>query len=184
MRCIKTRGKKGIPHTNPSDPPRRRANKKIGAGMWDNDRPPVCGVLGRSSGRLTARVARRSWASELTHQTVVPRTEPGTMVYTDESSGYKSLPATGRRHATVRHNEREWARDDDGDGVREVHCNTLEGIWTGLRNFLRPFRGVNKVYLEQYVKMFEWSYNLKAINDDFLRVMLGRRQPPKRPSTK
>jgi hypothetical protein len=36
--------------------------------------------------------------------------------------------------------EREWARDDNGDGVREVHCNTLEG----LRNFLRPFRGVNK----------------------------------------
>ena len=31
-----------------------------------------------------------------------------------------------------------WARDDDGDGIREVHCNTLEGLWTGLRNFLRP----------------------------------------------
>ena len=28
-----------------------------------------------------------------------------------------------------------------------MHDNTLEGLWTGLRNFLRPFRGVNKVYL-------------------------------------
>ncbi len=62
---------------------------------------------------------------------------------------------------------------DDGDGVREVHCNTMEGIWTGLRNFLRPFRGVNKVYLEQYVIMFEWSYNLKTVTDEFLRILLG-----------
>jgi hypothetical protein len=40
------------------------------------------------------------------------------------------------------------ARDDDGDGegIREVHINTSEGFWVGLRNFLRPFRGVNKVF--------------------------------------
>jgi transposase-like protein len=56
-----------------------------------------------------------------------------------------------------------------------VHCNTLEGVWTGLRTSLRPFRGVNKVYLEQYIKMFEWSHNLKAVTDDFLRVLLGPR---------
>lgn len=54
-----------------------------------------------------------------------------------------------------------------------MHVNTLEGIWTGLRNFLRSFRGVNKVYLEQYVIMFEWHFNLKAVNDDFLRILVG-----------
>jgi transposase-like protein len=101
-------------------------------------------------------------------------------VYTDEWSGYKPLKAAGRGHAAVNHNAGEWARDDDGDGVREVHCNTLEGLWTGLRNFLRPFRGVNKVYLEQYIKMFEWSYNLKAVTEDFLRVLLGHRPPAAR----
>ena len=105
----------------------------------------------------------------------MPRTKPGATAYTDEWSGYKPLKAAGRGHATVNHSAKEWARDDDGDGVREVHCNTLEGLWTGLRNFLRPFRGVNKEYLEQYIKMFEWSYNLKAVNDDFLRVLLGPR---------
>jgi transposase len=139
-------------------------------------------VVGRTSGRLSVRVGRRNWAAELVHQTVVPRTAPGTMVYTDESSGYAPVSATGRGHATVSHNAGEWARDDDGDGVREVHCNTQEGIWTGLRNFLRPFRGVNKEYLEQYAKMFEWSHNLKRVSDDFLRVLLGYREaaPPSR----
>ncbi len=77
------------------------------------------------------------------------------------------------RAATVNHNRGEFARDDDGDGVREMHCNTLEGIWTGLRSFLRPFRGVNKAYLEQYIIMFQWGYNLKAATDAFLRVLLG-----------
>ena len=54
-----------------------------------------------------------------------------------------------------------WAIDADGDGVREVHCNTLEGLWTGVRNFLRPFRGVSKWLLAQYVAVFQWGYNLK-----------------------
>jgi transposase len=162
-----------VPHTDPDDPPRRRANKAVGHGTWDTDRPPVCGVAGRSDGRLVLRVGRRSGSDELVHQTVVPVTMTGATVYTDEWSGYKPLKGTGRGHATVNHNAGEWARDDDGDGVREVHCNTLEGLWTGVRNFLRIFRGVNKQYLEQYIKMFEWSHNIKRVNDDFLRVVLG-----------
>jgi len=169
------RGKKGVPHTNPADPPRRRANKAVGHGTWNTDRPPLPGVVGRSSHRLFLRVGRRNWASELVDQTVVPRTKPGTMVYTDEWAAYRSLNAAERRHAAVSHNQGEWARDDDGDGKREVHCNTLEGIWTGLRNFLRPFRGVTKVYLEQYVKVFEWAYRLKSVTEDYLRILLGRR---------
>ena len=52
-----------------------------------------------------------------------------------------------RLRSAACHAAGEWARDDDGDGVREVRCNTLEGLWTGLRNFLRPFRGVHKSYL-------------------------------------
>lgn len=166
-------GEKGVPHPDPDDPPRRRANKAKGHGTWASDRPPVCAAAGRESGRLWARVGRRSWAAEVVHQTVLPATKPGATVYTDEWGAYKSLPRHGRGHATVSHNRREYARDDDGDGVREVHCNTLEGVWTGLRNFLRPFRGVNKIYLEEYVIMFQWSHNLKAVSDAYLRVLLG-----------
>ena len=77
----------------------------------------------------------------------MPATHPGTTVYTDEWGAYRRLPAEGRWHRTVNHAAGEWARDDDGDGQSEVHCNTLEGLWTGLRNFLRTFRGVSKWYL-------------------------------------
>jgi transposase-like protein len=162
-------------HDDPDDPPRRRANKAVGHGTWDTDRPPVCGVYGRTSERLFVRVGRRNGAPELVHQTVVPVTKPGATVSTDKWTGYEPLKDPGRIHASVNHSAGEWARDDDGDGIKEVHCNTVEGLWTGLRNFLRPFRGVNKIYLEQYIKMFEWSHNQKAIDDAFLRVLLGPR---------
>ncbi len=104
---------------------------------------------------------------------------PGVAVYTDEWAAYGRLGENGRPHGTVCHNPQrpggpEFARDDDGDGVREVHCNTLEGIWTGLRNFLRPFRGVSKWFLDQYVAVFEWAHNLKAVTADFVRAMLVR----------
>ena len=64
---------------------------------------------------------------------------------------YDPLPAPGPSPAPVCHppGQREWARDDAGDGIREVHTNTLDGIWTGVRNCLRPFRGVSKWFLHQ-----------------------------------
>jgi transposase-like protein len=169
-------GEKGVPHEDPEDPPRRRANQVRGHGTRDNDRPPVLGVVGRESGQVRWDVVEH--ADQETLETfLVEQTQPGTLVNTDEWSGYNHLPARGRGRAAVGHTpgEREWARDDDGDGVREVHNNTLEGLWTGLRNFLRPFRGVNKVFLNQYVSMFEWLYNIKEVTSDFLRTLLGIR---------
>ena len=100
-------------------------------------------------------------------------TQPITTLYTDESTAYSNVQETGRGHGTVNHSKGEWARDDDGDGIREVHCNTMEGIWTGLRNFLRTFRGVHKKYLKFYVAMFEWIYNLKQVTNDFLRALMN-----------
>jgi transposase-like protein len=168
------RGKKGVPHTDPDDPPRRRANKLKGHGTWANDRPPVLGVVGRQSGQVRLEVipgCGRGWIEPR----VVASTMPGAKVYTDEWHAYNHLPEQGREHSSVEHNpyHPEWARDDDGDGVREVHCNTMEGIWTGLRNFLRPFRGVSKIYRACYVAIFQWGNNIKRVTDDFLRILLG-----------
>ena len=163
-----------MPHTDPDDPPRRRANKARGHGTWDNDRPPICGVVGRENGQVRLTVAEHSDGATL-RKVVRKATWPGATVNTDEWRGYDRLPEMGRTHATVCHAEGEWARDDDGDGIREVHDNTMEGLWTGLRNFLRPFRGVSKKYLYQYVAMFEWGYNVKRATSGFLWALLGVR---------
>jgi transposase len=134
----------------------------------------VTGVVGRESGAVRLEVIGNS-DRETLEDGVDRTTLEGTTVYTDEWRGYGRLPEMGRGHATVSHADREWARDDDGDGVREVHDNTLEGIWTGLRNYLRTFRGVSKHYLAQYVAIFQWGYNIKVVTDEFLRTLLGIR---------
>jgi transposase len=105
-------------------------------------------VAANSDRKTLARVVRRV-------------TEPTTHVNTDAWQGYNRLPAMHRPRSAVCHAAGEWVRDEDGDGVREAHCNTLEGLRTGLRNFLRPFREVHKKYLYQYVAMFEWSHNVE-----------------------
>jgi IS1 family transposase len=71
-------------------------------------------------------------------------TTDSAQVFTDEWQAYDHIL---QAHATVAHGQKEWVRDDDGDGIREVHTNTIEGLWTTVRNFLRPFRGVHKRYL-------------------------------------
>ena len=160
MRCFRTRGKKGEQHTDPEDPPRRRGNKQRGHGTYDNDRPPIIGTIGRESGQVRLRVIKHTDTNNLSQQ-VHNYTTPSAVVYTDEWKGYNQVE---RQRKTVCHRTREWARDDDGDGFREVHTNTIEGLWTTVRNFLRTFRGVHKKYLAGYVAMCEFRINLKRVN--------------------
>ena len=91
--------------------------------------------------------------------------------YSDEHLAYQGVESQGLAHKTVCHSIKEWARDEDGDGINEVHSNTIEGFWQGLRNFLRPFRGVSKHYLDWYVATYEWIHNSKSVHHTFIRAM-------------
>jgi hypothetical protein len=89
-----------------------------------------------------------------------------TTLYTDEWQSYRgSHPA----HTTVRHGVREWARDDDADGRREVHCNTCEGAGAALRTYLRAFRGVHKRYLHLSVATYEAMLNTKRVTPPLIQ---------------
>ena len=61
---------------------------------------------------------------------------PGTQVYTDEYDIYARLCEWGYGHSTVCHGRGEYARDEDGDGVHEVHVITLEGFWSGQSRYV------------------------------------------------
>ncbi len=83
MKCSRMRGKKGIEHPDPADPPRRRANKRRGRGTFANDRPPVLGSVGRESSQVRWRVVKDTTQATLT-QHVEHFTRPEAQVYTDE----------------------------------------------------------------------------------------------------
>ena len=65
-------------------------------------------------------------------------------MHTDEYDVYGRLDEWGYGHKTVCHARGEYARDEDGDGFCEVHVNTMEGVWSLLRSWLRPHRGVSQ----------------------------------------
>lgn len=168
-------GERGLPHPDPDDPPRRRADSRRGHGTFANDRPPAAGVVGRESGEIRSEVVE-SANSEGLDAFVDGSCLSGTAVNTEEWRGYSRVGGRhDRTHVTVDHSgsRSTWAIDVDGDGVREVHCDTMEGTWTGLRNFLRPFRGVSQWFEAQYVAMLEWGHNIKEVTDELLRVMMG-----------
>ena len=109
----------------------------------------------RTRGRVTSLIAENMPAGS-------------TRLYTDEWQSYRgSHPA----HATVCHGVHEWARDADGDGRREVHCNTCEGAGAALRTYLRAFRGVHKQYLHLYVATYEAMVNAKRVTPQLIRRM-------------
>jgi transposase len=151
-----------------ADPPRRRANKSKGKGTYVNDRPPILGLISRTSHEVRYWVLEH--ADKATIRTIVEGNVPPecTILYTDEASNY---PGVHAQHASVCHSAREWARDDDGDGVCEVHCNSCEGAGAGVRTFLRPFRGVHKYYLADYVATYETIVNAKRITPPVVRRM-------------
>jgi transposase len=166
--CIRTRGKKSTPHRDPTDPPRRRANKRKGHGTYANDRPPIISIIARESGE------QRFWvcdhANKCTCYSLIAENVPGdsAILYTDEWQSYRGSHTA---HATVCHGVHEWARDDDGDGRREVHCNTCEGVGAALRTYLRVFRGVHKQYLHLYVAAYEAMVNAKRVTPELIRRM-------------
>jgi transposase len=56
----------------------------------------------------------------------------------------------------------EYARDEDGDGFHEVHVNTIEGVWSLLRSWLRPRRGISRENLPMYLSFFLFAHNTRA----------------------
>ena len=164
-------GEKGTKHNDPTDPPRKRANKKVGIGTWNNDRPPIHGVVGRENGRIRLEVCKNTQQKTI-GLSCDTKLYNGSILYTDESNAYNKQGEKQKEHHTVCHSKKEFARDRNNDGIYETHCNTMEGIWTGLRNFLRPFRGVHKRLMAQYVAVFEWTHNFKELTAELFRTFL------------
>jgi transposase len=162
-------GEKRPTPRRPHRPPRRRANKRRGHGTYANERPPVVGPRGRQSGRGRLRVREPTAGGTL--RTHVHRyTRSQARCYPDEGHGDGHLQ---RAHARVCPGRKDWARDGDGAGIREVHINTSEGLWTAVRNFLRPFRGVHKRYLKYYLAICEPQINRKRISPAFIAGLVA-----------
>ena len=142
------------------------------------EKPPIFGLIqpgGAVVLRMLANVKRR------TIEPIIKATiAAGATVFTDEYDIYHRLTDWGFTHKTVCHSRGEYARDEDGDGFHEIHVNTMEGVWSLLRSWLRPHRGVSQEALPAYVGFFAFIHNArkrgKALLETLIRQILA---PPR-----
>ena len=153
---------------------RRRLKGARGRGTLASDKPPVLGLVQRG-GQLVLRMLHN-----VKQNTIKPIIEhyvqPGSLIYSDEYNIYNRLKDWGFQHKSVCHSAGEYARDEDGDGFCEVHVNTQEGIWSVLRSWLRPHRGISQEKMPIYLGFFEFIFNArrrgKAVLEDLFTTIL------------
>ena len=97
----------------------------------------------------------------------------GAQFDTDEYGIYARLERWGYLHQTVCHGQGEYARDEDGDGFHEVHVNTIEGVWSLLRSWLRPHRGLSQEKLPWYLDFFEFVHKARVRGKGLLKLLLA-----------
>ncbi|MDF2576957.1 MAG: ISXO2-like transposase domain protein [Chlamydiales bacterium] len=106
----------------------------------------------------------------------------GTTIFTDEYDIYNYLSNSRYFHKTVCHSAGEYARDDDGDGFCEDHVNTMEGVWSLLRSWLRPHRGISQEKLPIYLGFFEYIHNVRKRGQRLLNSLINILLQPRNPS--
>lgn len=153
---------------------RKRGLKLRGRGTMEKDKPPILGLISRTTKMIRLFVCdnvKRITIEPLILSSVARNSE----IHTDCYEIYHGLPELGYKHKFVVHSNGVYAEDQDGDGICEVHCNSVEGSWSLLRHFLRGFRGVNKINLKYYVRLYEYLFNARTENRDpyqMIREML------------
>jgi transposase-like protein len=150
---------------------RRRLKGAPGRGTLEKEKPPIFGMIQRT-GEVVIRMladVKQATIGPLIKRTITP----GTVVYTDEYDIYARLSQWGYTHRTVCHAAGEFARDEDGDGLCEVHVNSLEGFWSLLRSWLRPHRGISQEKLPIYLGFFEFVHNVRRRGKALLGALIG-----------
>ncbi len=137
----------------------------------EKEKPPILGLIQRG-GQVLLRLL-----PNVQQTTIKPIIEAGgaegTQIYTDEYDIYARLTQWGYEHKSVHHGAGEYARDEDGDGLHEIHVNTMEGFWSLLRSWLRPHRGISQEKLPIYLAFFQFVHNARKRGKKLLDPLVG-----------
>ena len=163
--CSQSAGSKGLAREveRRDREPRQRGLQLRGRATAELGRPPLLGLGQRRNKTDQEAPAAQVYLEVLGNvrtATIKPmiaaKGKVGAQFFTDEYNIYHFTEAA-YDHRTVNHGAGEYARrDPDGTGV---HCNTMEGIWSGVRNFLDHFKGISQRFLHLRVARYEFLHN-------------------------
>ena len=98
-------------------------------------------------------------------------------IMTDSASKLK-FSKYGWKHSAVNHSMREYARHEDG---LTITTNTVEGYFAIVRRGIDGiYHHVGKQYLDQYLREFDFRYNVRKLNDRDRAVLAIRKTAGKR----
>jgi hypothetical protein len=98
-------------------------------------------------------------------------------VMTDTSSVLACVPKH-YKHSQVNHTEREYVRHEDGIAIT---TNTVEGYFGILkRGMYGIYHHIGKQYIDQYLREFDFRYNVRRMNDQDRSVLAIKKTSGKR----
>jgi transposase-like protein len=146
----------------------KHESKKSRAGRGTVGKTPVIGMRERG-GRVKA--VKVSSVDALTLYSVIDQhIEPGTMIHTDEATGYIGIPGGGYQHKSVNHGAGEYSR-------KGVSTNSIESVWAVLNRGLHGvYHHASEKHLGRYVSEFAFRLNegnVKRFTLDRMSSMIG-----------
>ena len=163
--CYQSAGSQGLPREvdRRAREPRQRGLQLRGRATAETGRPPLLGLVPRRdqtdqdapAAQVSLEVLENVRTATI-NPIIAAKVKAGAQFFTDEYNIYH-FTAADYDHRTVNHGAGEYARRAP-DGTC-VHGNTMEGMWSGLRNFLDHFRGISQRFLHLRVARYEFLHN-------------------------
>lgn len=148
----------------------KHESKKLKQGRGAVGKTAVAGVKDRETNQVDAEVVEHTDGPTL-RQFIHQRTDPMTIVFTDEAAAYRLL---NRPHEAVAHSVGEYVRN-------QAHTNGMESFWSMLkRGYIGIYHWMSVKHLDRYVTEFEGRHNNRSSDTltqmaDLVRGCMGKR---------
>lgn len=151
----------------------KHSKKKLHAGRGTVGKSVVVGLRERG-GRTLAKPVSGTEVETL-QGAIRQHVKVGSMVHTDEHSGYAGLDGLFYSHRTIRHGAGQYARDG-------VTTNSIESVWAVMKRGLHGvYHHASKKHLGRYVNEFTFRLNAGNVErhtldrlDSFVDATVGR----------
>ena len=129
----------------------KHSDKKLRAGRGSVGKKPVLGMRERG-GRTRAKPVEGTSANHL-HAAIHQHVQAGSILHTDEHSGYQGLGGLFYGHESINHSGGEYVRDG-------VSTNSIESVWAVLKRGLHGvYHHASEKHLARYVNEFTFRLN-------------------------
>lgn len=127
-----------------------------------SNKAPVVSLVERD-GRVRSFHHKEIVTGKSLKQIIRENVDPNAHVMTDDFGGYHGLKKESRRHSTIRHSWKIYARKE-GDVL--ISTNTIEGYFSILKRGINGvYHHVGKQHLHRYLSEFDFRYNSRFVED-------------------